>query len=211
MMVAVVDYGMGNLRSLAKALEAVGAEVCVSSDPATLGRAERIVLPGVGAFGECVSNLRRSGLIDALEMEVRVHKKPFLGICLGMQVLATEGREYGIHPGLDWIPGVVRSFREDRQVKVPHVGWNEVIPRRPSPLFAGLRAESTFYFVHSYHFVCKDPGSVAAECGEHFCDPVPPRKESGSGAAPAAQFLTLGASLKPADACSRLGSFPRSC
>ncbi len=164
MMVAVVDYGMGNLRSLAKALEAVGAEVCVSSDPATLGRAERIVLPGVGAFGECVSNLRRSGLIDALEMEVRVHKKPFLGICLGMQVLATEGREYGIHPGLDWIPGVVRSFREDRQVKVPHVGWNEVIPRKPSPLFAGLRAESTFYFVHSYHFVCKDPGSVAAEC-----------------------------------------------
>ena len=163
-MVAVVDYGMGNLRSLAKALEAVGAEVCVSADPAVFRRADRIVLPGVGAFGQCVFNLRRSGLIDALESEVRVRRKPFLGVCLGMQVLATEGYEHGIHAGLDWVPGVVRSFREDRQVRVPHVGWNEVVPLKQSPLFAGLRAESTFYFAHSFHFVCQDPKTVAAEC-----------------------------------------------
>ena len=164
-MIAVVDYGMGNLRSVHHALDMVGADVRVTNRPEDLRSAERIVLPGVGAFGECVQNLCASGLVEALEAEVLQEGKPFFGICVGMQVLARVGYEMGVHQGLSWVPAVVRRFKvEEEGLKVPHVGWNEVIPQRETPLFKGLRQNSTFYFVHSYHLVLDDPGMVIAAC-----------------------------------------------
>ena len=121
--VAVVDYGMGNLHSVRNALLMVGAEVVVTSDPAELRRADRIVLPGVGAFGECVKNLRASGVLGTLEEEVLQKGKPMLGICVGMQVLASKGEELGEHEGLGWIPGRVRRFTVDEtaNLRVPPV------------------------------------------------------------------------------------------
>jgi glutamine amidotransferase len=169
--VAVVDYGMGNLHSVRHALEMVGAEVEVTRDPDALRRADRIVLPGVGAFGECASNLRASGMVEALEEQVVRRGKPLFGICVGMQVLMREGHEMGVHPGLGWIPGIVRRFEVDEtSIKVPHVGWNEILPVRDTPLLAGLPKEPTFYFVHSYHAVPDDQGITAAACdyGERF-------------------------------------------
>lgn len=162
-MIAVVDYGMGNLHSVRHAFDAIGAEVVVTRDPDELRAAERIVLPGVGAFGECVKNLEAVGVRDVLEELVIDRGTPFLGICLGMQVLATVGEEFGVHDGLGWVPGRVRRF-EGPGLLVPHVGWNEVAPQVESPLFRGLGHAPCFYFVHSYHFVPDDPRVVAATC-----------------------------------------------
>lgn len=164
-MVAVVDYGMGNLRSVRHALEIAGADVGVVTKPEELRAAERIVLPGVGAFGRCMENLRASGLMEALREEVLYGGKPFLGICLGLQVLARQGHEGGIQPGMGWIPGEVERLDvKNLGLKVPHVGWNTVLPLSDSPLFKGLKPEPTFYFVHSYHLVPDDPSLVAATC-----------------------------------------------
>jgi imidazole glycerol-phosphate synthase subunit HisH len=163
--VAVIDYGMGNLRSVAGALEMIGAEPRVTRRPEDLRSAERIILPGVGAFGECAASLRASGMVEALEEEVLRKGKPFYGICVGLQVLAREGREFGTHRGLGWLPAVVQRFAPgEGGLKVPHVGWNEVEPKCESQLFEGLRRDPTFYFVHSYHLVSDDPRLVAAEC-----------------------------------------------
>ena len=164
-MIVVVDYGMGNVRSVVNALAAAGADAKVSSAVDDFRAAERIVLPGVGAFGDCMRNLAASGLVGVLEEEVRGRRKPFLGICVGMQLLAREGHENGVHAGLGWLPGVVTRFTvEDKGLKVPHVGWNEVVTMRPSVLLRGIKDRSTFYFVHSYHFVCEDPETVTAAC-----------------------------------------------
>ena len=164
-MIAVVDYGMGNLHSVRHALAMAGAEVCVTNRPEELREAERIVLPGVGAFGECVKNLCATGVIDVLAEEVLQKGKPLLGICLGLQVLAHEGHEMGIHQGLGWVPGVVKRLEPQANgFKVPHVGWNEIIPTQSTPLFQGLDQTATFYFVHSYHLVPDDPSLIAALC-----------------------------------------------
>ena len=165
-MIVVVDYGMGNVRSVVNALAAAGADAKVSSRVEDLRAAERIVLPGVGAFGDCMRNLRASGLVAPLEEEVLgSRRKPFLGICVGMQLLAREGLENGVHAGLGWFPGVVTRFTvEDKGLKVPHVGWNEVVSMRPGALLHGVKDRSTFYFVHSYHFVCEELGAVTAAC-----------------------------------------------
>ena len=165
--VAVVDYGMGNLHSVRNALLMVGADVVVTSDPAELRRADRIVLPGVGAFGECVKNLRASGVLGTLEEEVLQKGKPMLGICVGMQVLATRGEELGEHEGIGWIPGRVRRFTVDdtANLRVPHVGWNEVQPSAARhPVFAKMRKDASFYFVHSYFFEPENASHVAAIC-----------------------------------------------
>jgi glutamine amidotransferase len=172
--VAVVDYGMGNLHSVRHALGMVGADVLVTHDPEDLKRADRIVLPGVGAFGECVKNLRASGMLETLEEEVLKKGKPMLGICLGMQVLASSGEEMGEHVGLGWIPGRVKRLAvEDKGLRVPHVGWNEVrVAPSAHPIFAGLKKDATFYFVHSYAFSPADAASTAATCdygGEFTC------------------------------------------
>lgn len=165
-MVAVVDYGMGNVHSMAKAIEHVGGEALVTSRDEDLATAERIVLPGVGAFGECMANLRRTGLVAALERSVLGERKPFLGVCVGMQLLAREGLEHGVHEGLGWIDArVVQLERPQPWVRIPHTGWNEVEPahRSESPLDR-IRPGEAFYFNHSYHVVPADPELVAIRC-----------------------------------------------
>lgn len=160
--VAVVDYGAGNIRSAAKALEAAGAaRVIVTSDPSEITAADRIVLPGVGAFAQCIAALRGTpGVVDALEDAVLERGKPFLGICVGMQLLATTGHEHGEHAGLGWIDGdVVRIEPGVDGLKVPHIGWNDVVAGGERP---GLPPLGSAYFVHSYRFAAADPASVLA-------------------------------------------------
>ena len=164
-MIVVVDYGVGNVRSVVNALAAAGADAKVSARVEDLRAADRIVLPGVGAFADCMRNLAATGLIEPLTEEVRGRGKPFLGICVGMQLLVREGHEKGVHAGLGWLPGIVTRFTvEDKGLKVPHVGWNEVIQTRRGVLLRGVRERATFYFVHSYHVVCDHPDVVSAVC-----------------------------------------------
>ena len=168
----VIDYGSGNLRSAAKALERAGREtgaggaVAVTGDAAALDRADRIVLPGVGAFGDCAAGLRAlPGMIDALERNVRERKKPFLGICVGMQLMAERGIEHGRHDGLGWIAGEVRPLTpSDSTLKIPHMGWNEVTPAGPAahPVIAGFAETAHAYFVHSYAILCEDDADILA-------------------------------------------------
>lgn len=166
-MIAVVDCGTGNLHSVRLAFDRLGAEVAVVQRPEELRHAERIVFPGVGAFGECMRRLHELGFTAALEEEVVRQGKPYLGVCLGLQVLARTGEENGVHAGLGWIPGVVRRLPSDApQLKIPHVGWNDVQWRTDSPLFAGLRQPTAFYFVHGYHLTPDDADLTAATC-EH--------------------------------------------
>jgi glutamine amidotransferase len=169
----IVDYGSGNLRSAAKALErAAPADVRieVSGDAASLAEASHIVLPGVGAFADCKAGLEaRPGMRDALERAVRQEGKPFLGICVGMQLMAARGREFGVTPGLGWIAGEVRLLepdpdREGRPLKVPHMGWNELQLLRPHPVFEGPVTGSHAYFVHSYHLVAEEMADRLAAC-----------------------------------------------
>lgn len=171
-MIAVVDYGSGNLHSIGSAFDMVGAEVLVTNKPEDFRAAERIVLPGVGAFGVCMENLRASGVEESLREEVLEKGKPFYGICVGMQVLAREGHEFGVHQGLGWLNGIVKRFEVDEaQFKIPHVGWNEVVVSGDNPLFEGIsQKDKTFYFTHSYHFISDDENLVAASCeyGESF-------------------------------------------
>jgi glutamine amidotransferase len=170
-MVVVVDYGVGNLHSVRHALEHIGADVQVSSREEDLRSADRIVLPGVGAFSACMQNLLGSGLVEALAEEVLENGKPLFGICVGMQILARVGLENGEHPGLGWVPAIVKRFEVEAQgLAVPHVGWNEITPQIDSPLFKGLKKTPTFYFVHSYYLWPDDPALIAATCnyGESF-------------------------------------------
>ncbi len=160
MRVAIIDYGSGNLRSAAKAFERVAADVpsasiLVTTDPEIVRRADRLVLPGVGAFGDCRAGLAAlPGMIEAMTEAVLQRGRPFLGICVGMQLLATWGREHGDHPGLGWIPGEVVALRpSDLRLKIPHMGWNGLIfPSKRHPVLAGVAQGETAYFVHSYHF-----------------------------------------------------------
>jgi len=154
----VIDYERGNLRSVQKALEKVGAKVTVTRDPELIAKAEKIVLPGVGAFADCMENLKRFSLIDAVK-EAILSGRPFLGICLGLQLLFTESEEFGITKGLDFVPGRVVRFPE--KAKVPHIGWNKVKLWRECPLFEGLDDEEYFYFVHSYYVVPYDLSVIA--------------------------------------------------
>ncbi|MFT5485481.1 MAG: glutamine amidotransferase [Paracoccaceae bacterium] len=169
----VIDYGSGNLRSAAKALERAAREanidtiITVTDDAAALERADRIVLPGVGAFGDCAAGLRAlPGMIDALERNVRERGKPFLGICVGMQLMADRGIEHGAHDGLGWIPGEVRPLQpSDPDLKIPHMGWNVVEPHdaaKTHPVLAGLIGGTHAYFVHSYAIVCVHESDVLA-------------------------------------------------
>jgi glutamine amidotransferase len=165
MTVAIVDYGSGNLHSAAKAFERMAGEpVLVTADPAAVAGADRIVLPGVGAFGDCWRGLNAlDGMVTALEEAVVRGGRPFLGICVGMQLMATRGLEHGEHPGLGWIPGeVVPIEPTDPALKVPHMGWNELSVTQPHPVLDGLPAGAHMYFVHSYQFVVADPSHVLA-------------------------------------------------
>lgn len=167
-MIAIIDYGMGNLRSVHKAFEAVGHEAVVTRDPRVIGSASHVVLPGVGAFGDCMANLDRYGLIDPIRKSIE-SGKPFLGICLGLQLLFTESEEFGIHKGLGVITGKVRRFTFEASgrngqatLKVPHMGWNEIEILRSAPIFEGVKTGTYGYFVHSYYVEPVDQGVVAS-------------------------------------------------
>lgn len=159
-MIAVIDYGMGNLRSVAKALERVGGEVRVSSDPAEILQAGGVVLPGVGAFGACMENLRSRGLVPVVR-EVVERGTPFFGICLGMQLLFEESEEFGPVPGLGILRGRVVRFPERPACPVPHMGWNNIRIRQPAPHLREVADGAFVYFVHSYYVVPADPAVVA--------------------------------------------------
>jgi glutamine amidotransferase len=157
-MMTIVDYGMGNLRSVSKALEHLGQTVEITSDPSAVTRAERLILPGVGAFGDAMAELERRGLVEPIRRLVAAGR-PFLGVCLGMQLLMDGSEEAPGVAGLGLVPGTVRRFQTE--LKVPHMGWNTVRQAQPAPLFHGLPDEEYFYFVHSYYVVPDDPQAAA--------------------------------------------------
>lgn len=162
--IALIDYGAGNLQSVHNALKAAGAErVAVTADPEIVRGARRIVLPGVGSFGACMSGLTAiPGMVEALEQRVLRDGVPFLGVCVGMQLMADRGLEFGETPGLGWIAGEVAPIeRTDPEIKVPHMGWNEVSPT-PHRAAAGLVEPGEAYFLHSYHFAPDDGRDIAA-------------------------------------------------
>jgi len=161
--VSIIDYGMGNLQSVANACTALGVKATIINTPDLLQEADRIILPGVGAFGDGMNNLEKRGWVEALESEVRINKKPFLGLCLGMQLLATTSSEYGCHAGFNWIPGTVERI-PNTTVRVPHIGWNDVCFSKKDGLFAGLGDSQVFYFVHSYMFRPSDPSVISGTC-----------------------------------------------
>ncbi|MBC8338679.1 MAG: imidazole glycerol phosphate synthase subunit HisH [Rhodospirillales bacterium] len=171
MTIAIIDYGSGNLRSAAKAFEravddaGLGLKVVVTRDPADLKAASHIVLPGVGAFADCRKGLAAvDGMEAALQDQVITGKKPFLGICVGMQLMADIGREHGDMPGLGWVPGeVIAMTPSDKALKIPHMGWNDLtIKAPPHPFLEGIKDGSHVYFVHSYVFHAADPSDVLA-------------------------------------------------
>lgn len=148
-MIAIVDYGMGNLRSVQKAVEYLGGEAAITRDPGIIADADQLILPGVGAFGDAMDNLRTFDLIDPIQRYVETGKL-FLGICLGMQLIFTESEEHGSHLGLGLVPGRVVRFDIPREYKVPHMGWNR-LSCGDHPLWEGIGADPYVYFVHSYH------------------------------------------------------------
>lgn len=161
--IALVDYGAGNLHSVHNALKVAGGQVTVTADPNVVRAADRIVLPGVGSFKACAQGLAAiPHMIDALAERVLIGKAPFLGICVGMQLLATRGLEHGTTPGLGWLPGEVRKIEpSDASIKVPHMGWNDVAVM-PHAKDHHVIEEGEAYYLHSYHFAADNPADVAA-------------------------------------------------
>ena len=177
-MIAIIDYGMGNLRSVQKGFEKIGAEAVVTADPQVILAADKVVLPGVGAFRDCMRNLEQAGFVEPI-LRVIAEGRPFLGICVGMQLLFTDSVEFGLYRGLNVIPGHVLRFPEQMQVaaeelKVPQMGWNQLHFQRRPPAFEGIEDDSNVYFVHSY-YVQPDHDDVIAtttDYGIEFCSSV---------------------------------------
>jgi len=159
-MIAVIDYGMGNLRSVQKGFERAGYEAEVTRDAGRIASARGVVLPGVGAFHACMENLARFRLVEPIR-DVIVKKKPFLGICLGFQLLFSESEEFGKQQGLDLFPGKVVGFHPDNGLKVPHMGWNRIEKKRESPFLEGLSNGDYVYFVHSFYVVPEASSLIA--------------------------------------------------
>jgi imidazole glycerol-phosphate synthase subunit HisH len=184
-MIAIIDYGMGNLRSVEKAFAAVGHHAVVTRDRRVIDDASHVVLPGVGAFADCMANITRYGLIDPIRQAIG-KGKPFLGICLGLQLLFTQSEEFGVHQGLGVIPGAVtrfsfgdhsavaRSPETNDALKVPHIGWNAITLKREAPLFKGIESGTQVYFVHSYYVQPNDPSviSTVTEYGLTFVSSI---------------------------------------
>ncbi|MEX0586517.1 MAG: imidazole glycerol phosphate synthase subunit HisH [Pirellulales bacterium] len=172
-MLAIIDYQMGNLRSVQKGFERVGHAATITSDPEEVRRADRVVLPGVGAFADAIAELRRRNLVEPIRESIEAGK-PFLGICLGLQLLFDVGHENGRHEGLGVLAGEVVRFHLPAEYKVPHMGWNTLEPRAEVPLLAGLGESTSVYFVHSYYVVPRDSSVVATETdyGGRFCSMV---------------------------------------
>ena len=169
-MIAIIDYQMGNLRSVQKGFERVGHQAHVTSDPAEVAEADKIVLPGVGAFADAIRELEQRHLVEPIR-EAIAADKPFLGICLGLQLLFDVSYEDGTHQGLGILPGEVKRFDLPSNYKVPHMGWNQAQILRPAPVLNGVSDEDYFYFVHSYYVVPRDPELIAIEVNYHrpFC------------------------------------------
>jgi len=167
-MITIIDYEMGNLRSVAKAFESLGFDAQVSSNPDDLKTSDKVVLPGVGAFRDCIANLRDKGFVEPLMEHVAVGK-PLLGICVGMQMLFDQSEEFGIHKGLGLIPGRVVRFpsgmvEAGERLKVPHMGWNNLHIEKRAPIFNNIADQSFVYFVHSYYCTAENAEDVAASC-----------------------------------------------
>ena len=161
-MIGIVDYNMGNLASVINAFAKIGANAKLESDPSKLDQYDKLILPGVGAFGDAMTHLKENGMDEAV-VNYAKSGKPLLGICLGMQLLFESSEEFGSHQGLGLIPGKVVAFDEnkfDHALKVPHMGWNELFVQKETPLFAGLKKDFYLYFVHSYHAVCDDTYAI---------------------------------------------------
>lgn len=162
-MIAIIDYGMGNLRSLMNAFAFISESAVITADPAVFDTADRMVLPGVGAFGDAMKAIRALGLEQPLNHQALEVRKPILGICLGMQLFAKSSQEHGFHTGLNWLDADVRPLKVEPPAKVPHVGWNATCFAEGDWLFEGVPTkESDFYFVHSHHMVCHNPADLAA-------------------------------------------------
>ena len=171
-MIAVIDYGMGNLCSVVNALKYLRCDAIISRKPEDLEKSSHIILPGVGAFGDGIRNLRGMGILPSLEREVLDKKKPLLGICLGMQMLAERGFEGGEFEGLGWVSGSVKKM-ETCGLKLPHMGWNDIGVVQRDPLFTGLGDDRNFYFVHSFHLDCPEENVIAwCEYGQRFAAAV---------------------------------------
>jgi len=175
-MIAIIDYKMGNIKSLENALSFLGCESCITNKAEAILGADKIILPGVGAFDVAMKNLHKFNVIEPLQKAVFEKKTPLLGICLGMQILASHGEENGLTDGLGWIEGTVKRFSfEDANLRVPHIGFNSVDFEGRSPnLFQDLGKGVDFYFVHSYHMVCENNSDVSswAEYGGRFVSSV---------------------------------------
>lgn len=199
-MIALVDYGMGNLKSVSKGLEAVGGKVCVTHDFRQILKADKVVLPGVGAFQRCMENLSARDLIEPL-YEVLEKGRIFLGICLGLQLLFEESEEFGSSEGLGFLRGRVRRF-ESTTLKIPHMGWNQIIKHGDPLLFRGVPDGTSFYFVHSYYVEPKtELVATSTEYGSLFCSSIEkdnlfacqfhPEKSQGSGLKVLENFVKL--------------------
>ena len=164
-MIGIVDYGLGNLTSVAGVVEKLGFEPRITCEPDELARAEKLILPGVGAFGDGMAKLRERDLIAPLGDMVLEDGKPILGICLGFQLIATDSKEFGDHQGLGWIDASVRRLDPGSDdLRVPHVGWNNLIQKHDSILFDDIPEDALFYYVHSFHLVPADDAVVIGEC-----------------------------------------------
>ncbi|MDH3976353.1 MAG: imidazole glycerol phosphate synthase subunit HisH [Deltaproteobacteria bacterium] len=171
-MIAVVDYGMGNLRSVQKGFEKAGCDALVSGEVKSIEKASKIVLPGVGAFRDCMRNLEERGLAEPVIRHIE-KGKPFLGICLGLQLLFEESEEFGAHKGLGVIKGKVKRFPQREHLKVPHMGWNSVNKVKEAPLLANIKNESYFYFVHSYYILPEeDVAATTTDYGLEFVSSI---------------------------------------
>jgi glutamine amidotransferase len=172
-MIAIIDYGMGNLRSVQKGFERCGYDAVVTREPSTIASARGLVLPGVGAFSACMENLTRFGLIAPIGEFVR-QKKPFLGICLGFQLLFSQSEEFGHQKGLDLLKGRVVGFNPGNGLKVPHIGWNGIEKKQDSPFLEGICNRDYVYFVHSYYVVPEDRSIIATttEYGDSFVSSI---------------------------------------
>lgn len=162
-MIAIIDYKLGNLASVQNALNSLNVESVITDDPQKISKADKIILLGVGAFGEGINNLKKANLIPVLNQEVLVNKKPFLGICLGMQLICKKGYEGGEYDGLGWIDAEVVKF-DSTKLRVPHIGWNDVVCNLNSPIFKGGNEVQTFYFVHSFFVKPADQSIVIGKC-----------------------------------------------
>ncbi len=177
-MIAIIDYGMGNLRSVQKGFEKIGSEAIITDDPQVVLQAERVVLPGVGAFRDCMHNLEQGGFVEPI-LKVIAEGRPFLGICVGMQLLFSDSVEFGLYSGLNVIPGHVLRFPDQMTVageklKVPQMGWNQLSFKRRPPIFEGVADGSNVYFVHSYYAKPDDSSVIATttDYGIEFCSSV---------------------------------------